>query len=120
MPLKIDLLRFNSGKLNDQRVLQDYELSDRSEIEISVRSSPTTSSSTGSENASSAKKLRVTTLTKCGTQKISERIEGRDSVHTFSGGFGMILILKVAVERNQWASILQASAHCSGRTRRIQ
>ncbi|KAL6959658.1 hypothetical protein U1Q18_039812 [Sarracenia purpurea var. burkii] len=80
VPVNRLVLRFNGGELNDQRVLQDYELSDRSEIEISVRPSPTTSSSTGSGNANSAKKLRVTVLTKCGTRKIPVEVSASENV----------------------------------------
>ncbi|KAL7230446.1 hypothetical protein ACSBR2_008846 [Camellia fascicularis] len=79
-PIQRLILHANDFELHDNRVLQDYELPDRSEIEINVRPAPTTSSSTGSGNASNSKKLRVMVLTKCGTRKIPVEVNAGDNV----------------------------------------
>ncbi|XP_052197687.1 ubiquitin domain-containing protein 7SL RNA1-like [Diospyros lotus] len=80
VPINRLVLREDGNELHDHRSLQDYDLSDRSEIEIGVRPSPTTSSSTGSGNAASSKKLRVMVLTKCGTRKIAVEVNASDNV----------------------------------------
>ncbi|GAB4846181.1 hypothetical protein Ancab_025179 [Ancistrocladus abbreviatus] len=65
-------------ELQDQRHLHDYQLSDGSEIDVSIRPSPTASGTTAA--AAGSKKLRVFVLPKCGTKRIMVEVSASEKV----------------------------------------
>ncbi|KAI3462208.1 hypothetical protein Pfo_018871 [Paulownia fortunei] len=71
----------NGIELHDHKSMLDCELSDNSEINVGVRSSPATTSSRSSMgNTSGSTKLRIVVLTKCGTEKIPVEVNSLDNV----------------------------------------
>ncbi|KAL2233966.1 ubiquitin-NEDD8-like protein RUB2 [Sesamum indicum] len=81
VPINRLAVHANGIELHDHKSMQDCELSDNSEIDIVVRSSPvpTTSRSSGNMNNGS-RKLRIVVLTKCGTEKIPVEVNSSDNV----------------------------------------
>ncbi|KAK9267250.1 hypothetical protein L1049_009672 [Liquidambar formosana] len=74
------LMIHSSGKeLQDHMSLRDSELSDHSEIDVSVKLSSTSSGSASGANIGS-KKLKVMVLPKCGTKKIPVEVNAWDNV----------------------------------------
>ncbi|KAK9689249.1 hypothetical protein RND81_09G046200 [Saponaria officinalis] len=69
-------------ELQDHRHLREYELTDGSEIEVSIRppSTPTGSGMTNHVPTMTVKKLKVVVLTKCGTKKIILEVNPTDKV----------------------------------------
>ncbi|XP_060186747.1 ubiquitin domain-containing protein 7SL RNA2-like [Lycium barbarum] len=84
------VMHANGIELIDHQSLQDYGLSDNSEINVSVRPSiiasaaaTTTTTSSGSSvnnNGNGPKKLRIMVLSKCGTKKIPIEVNPSDNV----------------------------------------
>ncbi|KAG8383689.1 hypothetical protein BUALT_Bualt04G0040100 [Buddleja alternifolia] len=78
IPINRLVIHANGVELNDHKSMRDCDLSDNSEIEVSVRSSPATSGSSG--NISGLKKLRIVVLSKCGTKKIPVEVNASDNI----------------------------------------
>lgn len=78
----------NGIELIDNQSLQDYGLSDNSEIDVSIikpnyiaASTTTTSSGSSSgNNVNGSKKIRIMVLSKCGTKKIPIEVNPSDNV----------------------------------------
>ncbi|KAI8536592.1 hypothetical protein RHMOL_Rhmol10G0269800 [Rhododendron molle] len=84
VPINRLVLKFNGHELKEDGgwVLHDYDISDGSEIEMGIRPSPATSSSTGSGNPSggSRRKMRVMVRSKCGSMKVPVEVRAGDNV----------------------------------------
>ncbi|KAK4369744.1 hypothetical protein RND71_009219 [Anisodus tanguticus] len=81
------VMHANEIELIDHQNLQDYGLSDNSEIDVSIRpsvvaSATTTTTSSGSSvnNENGLKKLRIIVLSKCGTKKTPIEVNPSDNV----------------------------------------
>ncbi|XP_057750049.1 ubiquitin domain-containing protein 7SL RNA1-like [Arachis stenosperma] len=70
-------------ELHDHQLLKDCDISDKSEIDVSLRPSPTTSavaSSRGSGSGSASKKLKLMVLPNTETNKIPVEVNASDNV----------------------------------------
>ncbi|KAK4360046.1 hypothetical protein RND71_022275 [Anisodus tanguticus] len=80
------IMHANGIELIDHLNLQDYGLSDNSEIDVSIRPSvvasamTTTSSGSSVNNGNGLKKLRIIVLSKCGTKKTPIEVNPSDNV----------------------------------------
>ncbi|KAH7848768.1 hypothetical protein Vadar_007550 [Vaccinium darrowii] len=84
VPINRLILKFNGHDLKGDGglLLHDYDISDGSEIEMGIRPSPATSSSTGSGNLSggSRRKMRVMVRSQCGSMKVPVEVRAGDNV----------------------------------------
>ena len=71
---RVVLQSSDGGELQDSRYLSECELSDNAEIEVSFRSSPTTTMIAGT------KRLKLMVMTKCGSRKIQVEVNASDNV----------------------------------------
>ncbi|CAI9110456.1 OLC1v1010480C1 [Oldenlandia corymbosa var. corymbosa] len=75
------MIQAGGVELHDHQTILDCELFDHAEIDVSVRPSPSTTTSSGSlGNVSSTKKLKIIVLTKCGTRKIPMEVSPSENV----------------------------------------
>ncbi|XP_022853833.1 ubiquitin domain-containing protein 7SL RNA2-like [Olea europaea var. sylvestris] len=81
IPAKKLVIHANGIELHDSKSLQDCELSDNSEIDVSYRSSLTTTiSGSSGDMGSGSRKLRIIVVTKCGTKRIPIHVNAWDIV----------------------------------------
>ncbi|KAL0423314.1 UNVERIFIED_CONTAM: hypothetical protein Sradi_0866200 [Sesamum radiatum] len=76
VPINRLAVHANGIELHDHKSMQDCELSDNSEIDVAVQSSPvttTTSRSSSGNMNNGSRKLRIVVVTKCGAEKIQSR-----------------------------------------------
>ncbi|KAL1327620.1 hypothetical protein AAHE18_13G314500 [Arachis hypogaea] len=77
------LLHATGIELHDHQLLKDCDISDKSEIDVSLRPSPTTSavaSSRGSGSGNASKKLKLMVLPNTETNKIPVEVNASDNV----------------------------------------
>ncbi|KAL0464702.1 UNVERIFIED_CONTAM: Ubiquitin domain-containing protein 7SL RNA1 [Sesamum latifolium] len=77
VPINQLAIHANGIELDDDKSMQDCELSDNSEIDVAVRSSPVTT--TSNMNIES-RKLRIFVLNHAGTQKMPVEVNSSDNV----------------------------------------
>ncbi|KAK6932353.1 Ubiquitin-like domain [Dillenia turbinata] len=70
IPMNRLVLSFLGNELNNHRFIHECGLHHQSQIEVSIRPSPPTASSTASGGNAGSKKLKLLVLPKCGTKKI--------------------------------------------------
>jgi hypothetical protein len=82
VPINRLVIHSSGTELQDHRSLRDYELSDNSDIDVSLRGSPTNSMAAARPGLTMAgtKKLKLLVLTKCGTKKIPVEVNASDNV----------------------------------------
>ncbi|KAK4411856.1 Ubiquitin domain-containing protein 7SL RNA1 [Sesamum angolense] len=83
VPINRLAVHANGIELHDHKSMQDCELSDNSEIDVAVRSSPittTTSRSSSGNMNNGSRKLRIVVVTKCGAEKIPVEVNSSDNV----------------------------------------
>ncbi|XP_022720585.1 polyubiquitin-like isoform X1 [Durio zibethinus] len=81
VPVNRLVVQSSGAELQDHQSLRDCELTDNTEIDVNIRSSPT-GSGTGSAGAAStgSKRLKLMVLPKCETKKIPVEVNASDNV----------------------------------------
>ncbi|KAJ1386668.1 Ubiquitin-like domain superfamily [Sesbania bispinosa] len=79
VPVNRLILHVTGTELHDHQLLRDCDVSDNTEIDVSFRPSPPTTSASGG-NVGGSKKLKLMVLPKSGTKKIPVEVNASDNV----------------------------------------